>query len=168
MCVINKILIIIGVAIIFASNLSLIGLNLVNYSKLNEIEKPAQIFELTQKFTNLSESRIKMFKSDIINMFKDHTMMIKNQILKILIELNTTENKIISQFKSQKTKKINVDTSDKLNDVLTIVEKIYDYSAMNENSRLNDNYNYFNVIKNQIIAYFDSKIESLITKKCNP
>lgn len=102
-------------------------------------------------------------------MFNQNELKLKNEILKIFITFNEMATKIINLIKSDKNKKEiktkeEGDVNNKLDDILTIVEKIYDFSAQNENSHLIDNYNYYNIVKNQIISYFDQKMELIMEK----
>lgn len=77
------------------------------------------------------------------NVSEDFTLILTN-------ELSIFENKIMN----------------KLSNLEEIVERVYDYVALSENSRINDNYNFYNLVKNQVIEYFEAKINMLMDKKC--
>lgn len=52
----------------------------------------------------------------------------------------------------------------KLNNLGDIVERIYDFASLNENTRTNDNYNFYNLVENQVIEYFEAKFNEMNKK----
>lgn len=52
----------------------------------------------------------------------------------------------------------------KLNNLGDIVERIYDFASLNQNTRTNDNYNFYNLVENQVIEYFEAKFNEMNKK----
>lgn len=125
-----------------------------NKCKVCEIEKFFKKFQVEQK-----------------KMCDVNLLVLKNEVLKINLSVNDLEQKLINAIKNKhsvESGKQYIDGEeirDKLENLLPIIELVYDYSAMNENSRVNDNYNYYNLVKNEVISYFNSKINLLIAEK---
>lgn len=101
----------------------------------------------------------------------DDQIMLKNEISKINLSVNGFEQKVINIIKNYNSSEnakqciIGDEINNKMENLLEIVERIYDYSAMNENMRVNDNYNYYNLVRNEVITYFESKINQIISDK---
>lgn len=132
-------------------------INTENENKVivNKIEK-VNSEKVSSVCTNL------LTKFEIANQNKQY--MLKNEFSKIeekLIQAIKSGHEIGNKKKNSEQQELVIN---KLDNLLEIMERIYDYVSLNENSRLTDNYNFYNLIKNQVIQYIDVKIEELINK----
>lgn len=171
MCSENKMLHIFYIVLVCLMATLLFCFNVLNYSELLNLQKNLGETKIEKLLTSVNEkynysSNLKKIDELLIsvvekcnnsvnvkygaenfckqfNVSEDFTLILKN-------ELSKFENKIMN----------------KLSNLEEIVERVYDYAALIENSRINDNYNFYNLVKNQVIEYFEAKINMLMDKKC--
>lgn len=107
------------------------------------------------------------------NLCEVNGLILKNEISKINLLLSDFEQKFINTIRNKYVEEtgkkcINADEiTIKLDNLLEVIERIYDYAAMNENTRVNDNYNYHSLVRGEVMTYFNTKINDIVDK-CIP
>lgn len=178
MCSENKKIHIAYIVLVCLMAALLFSITVLNHGKLSNLEKiyknknevcSSMKFNRIEKLlTNLIEnyncSVDKNFFKEIID---NHKLEIKNELSKISLKVIISNEKIIKLLEDinrNRNGEEETEIFNKLTNLEEIVERIYDYSALNENSRINDNYNFYNVVKSQVMNYFDLKINDIINK----
>lgn len=118
--------------------------------------------DVTPKIENL----VNKIQFELKELSQNKQLLIKNEVSKIISTFKTLAQTVVKTIKNTDNRKKQTDEiRNKLENLLEITERIYDYSAMNENSRVNDNYNFYNLVKNEVIIYFVAKINAIIGAK---
>lgn len=138
--------------------------SILNYSKISNLEKSSVNNKCFDKIEDV-KSNAEIF---LKKLYENYELIIKNEFSKIVLRVINSEDKIINVIKNNQDKNCKRNNGEgeeiknKLSNLEEINERIYDYVALNENSRINDNYNFYNLVKNQIIEYVNIKIDEII------
>lgn len=151
--------------LLFSTGINIYMLNILTEKQIEKCSGAINASELKVLLQNENKIILVQNNNNVKNLLDTQVMVIKNELLKILMEIDRCKNKVMNFMKIQNEKN-SEDLSNQITNLLEIVERIYDFTAANENSRTLDNYNYYNLVKNQVIQYFDSKINKITNQTC--
>lgn len=136
----------------------LFSISVLNFENISKLEQEI-------KTNNEKSVKVGEIQNVLEKLYSKQELKIKNEISKIILNQHVSGDKIISSLK-EINRKINTSVviENKLDNMLEIMERIYDFAAINENTRTTDNYNFYNLVKNQVMDYCEKKINYLMEK----
>lgn len=119
-----------------ATGINIYMLNILTEKQIVKCSGAINASELKVLLQNENKIILVQNNNNVKNLLDTQVMVIKNELLKILMEIDRCKNKVVNFMKIQNEK--NSDLSNLITNILEIVERIYDFTAANENSRTLD------------------------------
>lgn len=155
----------------------LFSVSILNYSKLSTLEKKMDENKMcclkvdNQKNCSVNvKNEVEVFIKKLNNFVNNTEILIKNEMSKTILAVVNLQDKIVNviekknKHENKNLKRNSDEVLIKLDNLRDIVERIYDFASLNENTRTNDNYNFYNLVKNQVIEYFEAKFNEMNKK----
>lgn len=129
----------------------LFSISVLNFENISKLEQET-------KTNNEKSVKVGEIQKVLEKLYSKQELKIKNEISKIILNQHVSGDKIIRSLK-EINRKINTSVviENKLDNLLEIMERIYDFATINENTRATDNYNFYNLVKNQVMDYCEKK-----------